>query len=320
MRKSWGGVGALAILFLLFAASSPTSSSSSSTPQTPTPPKPPPTPAPTPKRRKTVTMQNIVATFAAALRQAAQEKGHSLDDNFIAMVIGQLRGAEGGLPGLATTFAGTNNPGALQVTKAFRDAHQGEKGFGAFAHKDSDQTGTPYIGWYIIVPTPLDSARAWLSGSAGAQAVLRERPATSAEYARIMYLSRYFSGQGHGVDPADEPHATNRARNADSPPGSLYVADYAKAIERGRPTAAELALPPGDVNEVTVDPSKFASTSHRGITAMMFTRAKGGGLGSAWSYLLPATFDELVASNGVVWFGTSPDESETSTGDINFDV
>lgn len=234
-----------------------------------------------------------ISTVVAALKQAASEKGYQLNDTLLSLMIGQLRGAEGAYPGVNSSLGGTNNMGAAQVTKSLQSAKQGLKGWGAFAHKDSDPNQGSYIGWYWIAPTPLEAARHWFQDNWWGASLAKGNPQDATSYASILYQGRYFAGM-HAGDPNHDPNSEAGAQN---------VADYAAAITRGRATATEMADPPGDINAITVDPTKFKTLSARGITEDLFTKAKGGGIGSAWSYLLPATWDDFFNSNGVVWFG-----------------
>jgi hypothetical protein len=236
-----------------------------------------------------------ISTVIAAIRQAAKEKGFDLSDQLLSLMIGQIRGAEGAYPGSGSTFAGTNNIGAAQVTKGLVDAKKGRPGWGAFAHKDTVPTASgpnPYIGWYWIAPSPLEAARHWFQDNWWGPALAKADPKTPEEYAAVVYKGHYFDG--NHPDPAHDPQSDN---------GKLNVAEYAGGIRRGMASAAELATPPDDPAKVTVDPDKFKPPAARQITEGMFDKAKSGGAGSAWSYLLPSSWSDLLASNGVVWFG-----------------
>ena len=234
---------------------------------------------------------NWIATDVAALKQAASEKGYTLSDALAALMIGQLRGAEGALPGIGGTLGGTNNMGAAQVTKSLSQSKQGQLGWGAFAHKDTNPNGGAYVGWYWIAPSPLEAARYWLSNWWGA-ALLNANPSTAEDYATILYQGGYYQGS--------HPGDTNKDPTSEA--GAANVADYAAAISRGTPSAGELAQSPDDPSTVTVDPTAFASLDRRGITEAMYDAGKNG----SWSWLLPSTWDEMVSSNGVVWFGPDP--------------
>lgn len=236
-----------------------------------------------------------IATVIAALRQAAQEKGHTLSDTLAALMIGQLRGAEVAYPGVHSSLGGTNNYGAAQATKGLYTAKQGQAGWGALAHKDSDPNQGAYLGWYWIAPSPLEGARYWLSNWWG-NALLGQNPSDATTYATILYKGRYFGGM-HAGDPDHDP--TSEA-------GQANIADYAKAVSRGIASAGELAAAPGDPAAFTVDPSMFQSLAKRQITEDLFDKAKAGKIGDAWSYLLPASYNDFVASNGVAWFGPPP--------------
>jgi len=239
-----------------------------------------------------------IATVIAAIRQAAKEKGFDLSDQLLSLMIGQIRGAEGAYPGSGSTFAGTNNIGAAQVTKGLIDAKRGRPGWGAFAHKDTNPTASgpdPYIGWYWIAPSPLEAARHWFQDNWWGPDLAKANPQTAEDYATVVYKRGYFGG--NYPDPAHDPTSDNGKRN---------IAEYAAGIRRGAATAAELATPPDDPAKVTVDPNKFKPPAARQITEGMFDKAKGGGVGSAWSYLLPHSWSDLLASNGVVWFGAMP--------------
>lgn len=238
-----------------------------------------------------------IATVIAAIRQAAKEKGFDLSDQLLSLMIGQIRGAEGAYPGSGSTFAGTNNIGAAQVTKGLLDAKKGKPGWGAFAHKDTVPTASgpnPYIGWYWIAPSPLEAARHWFQDNWWGPALAKADPQTATDYAGVVYKGHYFDG--NHPDPSHDPTSDNGQQN---------VSEYAAGIQRGVASAAELAATPDDPAKSTVDPSKFKPPAARQITEDLFTKAKGGGEGSAWSYLLPSSWSDLVASNGVVWFDGS---------------
>lgn len=236
-----------------------------------------------------------IATMAKALRQAASDLGHPLNDNLLAMMLGQKLGAEGAMPGLwdgkGYTFAGTNNSGAAQVPGgsagvAWAAARKLIQGWGAFAHMDSNPPGPvggPYIGWYFIAPTVYDAAKQWLTGYGGTKNVLARNPSTPEEYAGIMYDSGYFTGLSH-----------DRAKE---------VAAYANNVRRGMPSLATINGPANDPTLPSVDPSLFRSVTDRHLTESLFNLAKTGKQGSAWAFLLPATWDDFVRQNGVVWFG-----------------
>ena len=234
-----------------------------------------------------------IATMAKALRQASSEKGYSPSDDLVRLMIGQMIGAEGTMPGLGGTLGGTNNIGAAQVTASLFKAKAGQKNWGAFAHFDSDPNRGAYIGWYWIAPSPLEAARYWLGNWWGGK-LLSNAPGDATEYARLLYSGGYFGG----VHPGDSSH------DPDSDAGQLNVADYASAIARGTPSSIDDSLAQ-DPSKTTVDPTQFASLTARKITQALFDKAKGGGIGSAWKYLLPANFSVLQKTNGVVWFDPS---------------
>jgi Putative peptidoglycan binding domain len=237
-----------------------------------------------------------IATVIAALRQAGKEKGYTLSDPLLSLMIGQLRGAEGAYPGVKSSLGGTNNMGAAQVTSSLASAKKGLAGWGAFAHKDSDPNKGAYIGWYWIAPNPLEAARHWLNDNWWGAALAKGNPQNATDYAAILYRGGYFGGM-HPGDTAHDP-------NSDA--GKLNVADYARAIQRGVASQAELAAAPDDPTVSTVDPTQFAPLASRAITQDLFTKAQSGGIGSAWKYLLPSTWEDLVKSNGAVWFGPAP--------------
>jgi hypothetical protein len=243
-----------------------------------------------------------ISTVIAAIRQAAKEKGFDLSDQLLSLMIGQIRGAEGAYPGSGSTFAGTNNIGAAQVTKGLVSAKKGRPGWGAFAHKDTTPTASgpsPYIGWYWIAPSPLEAARHWFQDNWWGPALAKANPQTATDYAGVVYKGHYFDG--NHPDPDHDPTSDN---------GKLNVAEYAAGIQRGVASAAELAAPVDDPAKVTVDPAKFKPPAARQITEDLFTKAKSGGAGSAWSYILPSSWSDLLASNGVVWFdGSIPGSS-----------
>lgn len=242
-----------------------------------------------------------IGTTAKALRQVASEMGYTLSDTLCALIIGQLVGAEGAMPGMQTSLGGTNNIGATQVTKNFWAAHANDSGWGAFAHKDSDPNKGAYLGWYYIAPTPLDAIRAWLKGNWWGKALLSQNPSDATSYATILYRGFYFGG----VHKGDAHHnGKDDQGNADATAQAAFdanVADYAAAIRRGVPSTDALNGTSIDPATVTVDPSKFTELAARGITQDLFTKAKNGGIGSGWGFLLPDTWDALVASKGVVW-------------------
>lgn len=237
-----------------------------------------------------------IPTLIAALRQAASEKGYHLSDTLASLMIGQMRGAEGAFPGVGGTLGGTNNIGAAQVAKSLFDLKKGLEGWGALAHYDSDPNHGPFLGWYWIAPSALEAARYWLFGNWWGPKLLAQNPATPEQYAAILYAGGYYGG----VHPGDSKHDPN------SDAGKLNVADYARNVQRGMATAGELAAPGGDPSVFSVNPNAFKSLSQRRITEALYNQAKNGQMGSAWGYLLPATWDDLVATNGVVWFGPVP--------------
>jgi peptidoglycan hydrolase-like protein with peptidoglycan-binding domain len=238
-----------------------------------------------------------ISTVAAALRQAAAEKGHTLSPGLLSLMIGQLRGAEGAYPGVKSTLGGTNNMGAAQVTKGLVAAKAGVPGWGAFAHKDTDPNRGAYIGWYWIAPNPLEAARHWFQDNWWGPALAQANPQNAHDYAAILYKGGYFQGN----------HPGDTARDPNSEAGAQNVAEYAAGVQRGVASAAELAEPPDDPSINTVNPAQFAPLSARQITESMFDTAKSGGVGSAWSYLLSGDWLSLLDNNGVVWFGAPPD-------------
>lgn len=237
-----------------------------------------------------------IATVIAALRQAGREAGYDLSDTLLSLMIGQLRGAEGAYPGVSSSLGGTNNYGATQVSKKLFASKQGQKGWGGFAHYDSDPNLGGYIGWYYIAPSALEGAREWFGGNWWGPALAKANPQTPTEYATILYQGRYFGGM-HAGDPDHDPS---------SEAGQANIADYASAIARGVASASEMSQRPGDPSAITADPAQFKSLAARKITSALFDQAKSGGMGSAWSYLLPPTWAQLQASNGAVWFGGKP--------------
>jgi hypothetical protein len=210
-------------------------------------------------------------------------------------VIRQMLGPEGSMPGLWSgggyTFRGTNNIGAAQVPggrigQAFALAHKTIAGWGAFAHKDSNPGGDDYIGWYYMAPSALEAARHWLTGYGGTKAVLAQSPRSPEDYARIMYNAKYYTGTTKDADKE--------------------IAKYASGIKRGMPSLSQMNGQANDPAAISVDPSMFDTLEKRHITEALFNKAKSGKSGSMWAFLLPATWADLVASNGVVWFGASP--------------
>ena len=237
-----------------------------------------------------------IPTVIAAIRQAAGEKGYHVSDNLMAMMIGQLRGSEGAYPGVGGTLGGTNNIGAAQVYKGLFDLKKGLEGWGAFAHYDSDPNKGGFLGWYWIAPNALEAARTWLFGTAALPRILAANPSTPEQYATILYQNFYFGGLHKGDDKHDP--------NSDA--GKANIADYVKGIRRGMASSAELAAPGGDPAKLSVNPAQFKSLQQRKITEELFNKAKSGQMGSAWAYMLPSTWDELTATNGVIWFGPIP--------------
>lgn len=231
------------------------------------------------------------STMAKALRQEATKIGHPLSDNLLRMMLGQKLGCEGAMPGLSgTTFAGTNNSGAAQVPggaagKAWGAAKALSRGWIAFAHKDSNPpgpSGGPYIGWYYGAPTVSDSAHQWLTGYGGVKSVLAHEPATPEEYAAQMYHAGYFT----------DSRTTRTRRSPPTPRAS------GGACRASRPSTVPRTIP-----AFSLDPSQFRSLADRKITENLFDLAKSGKQGSAWAFLLPSTWEEMVAQNGVVSFG-----------------
>jgi hypothetical protein len=252
-----------------------------------------------------------IGTAAKALRQVATEMGYTLSDTLCALIIGQLVGAEGAMPGMQTSLGGTNNIGATQVTKPWWTSHQGKAGWGAFAHKDSDPNKGTYLGFYQIAPTPIDAIRSWLAGNWWGKRLLSQNPSDATSYAAILYRGHYFGG----VHKGDHNHNGQDDRgNADATAQAAYdanVSDYAAAIKRGMPSVDALNGTSIDPSTITVDPSSFAELSARGITEDLYKKAKSGGMGSAWAFLLPATWNDLVASKGAVWAGAAPSGAGT---------
>jgi hypothetical protein len=233
-----------------------------------------------------------IATMAKGLRQAAQEEGKALPDTLTQLMIGQMLGAEGAMPGIPGTLGGINNIGAAQVPggtvgQAFALAKKAAMGWGAFAHRDSNPPPKgAYIGWYYIAPSVLEAARHWLTGYAGTKNVLAQQPTTPEDYARIMYNSHYFTGTSNDSE--------------------AMIAQYANNIRRGMPSVEALNGVANDPSAISVDPTQFADVDARKLTEGLFEQAMSGGDGGAWKYLLPGAWTDLVASNGVVWFGPAP--------------
>lgn len=241
-----------------------------------------------------------IATVAAALKQAAKEKGYDISDNLVSLMIGQLRGAEGAYPGVKSTLGGTNNYGATNATSSFvakiKLLPQAEQaGWGILFHKDSDPNKGPYLSGFYIAPTPLAGARHWFQDNWWGPRLAQNNPTTPEAYAAILYSGGYFGG----VHPGDTKHDPN------SDAGKLNVQDYANAIRRGMPRPGELNNP-GNPDVLTVDPSQFAPLAKRGITQDLYDKAMGGGMGSAFRQFLPPTWDEFVNANGVVWIVPPP--------------
>lgn len=239
-----------------------------------------------------------IQTVIAALRQAAKEMGYTLSDSLASLMIGQLRGAEGAFPGAHTSLGGTNNMGAAQAPPSLAKMKQGLTGWGAFAHLDSDPARGKYIGWYYIAPSALEAARHWLGkDNWWGPALLKANPQTPEDYATILYQHVYF--QGMHAEPTGKPDPTSDA-------GQANIADYAKNMRRGMATAPELSTPGDDPSVLSVDPTMFKPLDKRQVTKDLYDKAKSGGIGSAWASFLPPSWDDLVASNGVAWFGPPP--------------
>jgi len=251
---------------------------------------------PDPIKRPTVAV--AVATMAKALRAAGAALGHPPSDTLVQLMLGQMLGAEGAMPGLwdgkGYTLRGTNNIGAAQVPggangTAFAAANKNTPGWGAYGHRDSNPPGPnggPYLGWYYIAPSAEAAAQHWLTGFAGTKAVLSQNPSTPQEYASIMHAEGYFTG------------LTNDA--------ATEIGKYAAAIQRGMPSIAEMNGPANDPAALSVAPEMFDTLAARQIDEGLYDQAKAGKSGSAWAYLLPATWAAVQASNGVVWFGPAP--------------
>lgn len=244
-----------------------------------------------------------IGTAAKALRQVATEMGHPLSDTLCALMLGQLIGAEGAMPGFDTSLGGTNNIGATQMTKGLWQKHvdAGDLGWGAFAHKDSDPDTGAYLGWYYIAPTPYAAFHTWLAGNWWGPQLLSQNPSDATSYATILYRGNYFGGahggdkHHNGKDADGNPDATAQAAF------DANVADYARRITSAMPSVDKLNGQSLDLTTSTVDPSKWADLTTRGITEDLFNKAKNGKGGSVWSYLLPATWSDLQATKGVVW-------------------
>ena len=237
-----------------------------------------------------------IATMAKALRQAGSDLGHPPSDTLIALMLGQMLGAEGAMPGLwdgaGYTLRGTNNIGAAQVPggssgEAFAAQYKTTPGWGAFAHRDSNPGNDAYIGWYYIAPTAYDAAKHWLTGFAGTKNVLAQGPSNATDYATIMYHSGYFTGLT--TDAATE------------------IGKYAAAISRALPEAqGSMNGTANDPKALSVDPTMYATLTDRKVTEDLYDKAMSGKTGSAWKFMLPAQWSDLVKTNGVIWFGPPP--------------
>jgi hypothetical protein len=246
---------------------------------------------------KRPTRNVAIATMAKAIRQAGTEIGHPIPDTLLQLMLGQMLGAEGAMPGLPGTMGGTNNPGATQVPggslgAAYAAAHRLLEGWGALAHFDSNPPlpGTnaprPYLGWYFIAPNALEAARKLLTGYQAIKVALAQNPSTPEDYARIMYTNKYFTGTGTDSEK--------------------MIAAYAKNIRSKIPSMEVINGPSNDPSVISIDTTQFAPLEKRKITKDLFDMAKNGKDGSAWSFLLPDSWEELVKNNGVVWFGPPP--------------
>lgn len=237
-----------------------------------------------------------IATMAQALRQAGNDLGNPPNDTLVSLMLAQMLGAEGSMPGLwdgaGYTLRGTNNIGAAQVPgmadgQAFMAAHN-TPGWGAFGHKDSNPGGDDYIGWYFMAPSVYESAKHWLTSYGGTKAVLSQSPQSASDYAAIMYQNGYFTGL-----------------TTDS---ETEIQNYANAMSNALPEALDnMNGPANDPTALSVDPTMFDTLDARKITEDLYNKAMSGGTGSAWAFLLPAQWSDLQASNGVVWFsGSAP--------------
>lgn len=250
---------------------------------------------------KRPTVPVAIATMAAALRKAAAANGFSPDDTLISLMISQMMGAEGAMPGLwngaGFTLRGTNNIGASQVLgasnggPAFAAAHK--NGWGGFGHRDSNPGGDEYLGFYVIAPSVYAAADHWLTGYPAVKAVLEEAPQDESTYASIMYSHGYYTGLT--TDSAAE------------------IANYANRMSGVRGTVnAGMSAPANDPTIVSVDTTLFDSLAQRQITEDLYNKAMAGQSGSAWKWLLPS-WATLVKNNGVVWFGSPPGGSFVRT-------
>jgi hypothetical protein len=258
-----------------------------------------------------------VGTMMKALRQAAQEQGHPLSDALLRMMLEQLIGSEGAMPGMNSTLAGTNNIGAAQVPGGKDNLAAFKKNYpkmGGFAHFDSNpgknkgDPSIPYLGWYWIAPSPLDAARYWLAQWWG-KALLTQNPPDETAYSTILYKGVYFGGtiggdpHHNGKDDHGNPSADAQAAYDGN------IASYAKRMTAVQSfVSSRMQSETGDdPSKVTFDPSKFQSLDKRKITQALFDSAKAGHAGSAWAPILPATWADMQKSNGVVWNnGTGP--------------
>jgi len=248
---------------------------------------------------KRPTVPVAIATMAAALRQAAAANGFSPNDTLISLMICQMMGAEGAMPGLwngaGFTLRGTNNIGASQVLgasnggPAFAAAHK--NGWGGFAHKDSNPGGDNYLGWYVIAPTVYDAADHWLTGYPAVKAVLEQSPQDPQTYASIMYAGGYFTGLT--TDSATE------------------IGNYASRMSNVAGTVSEgMSASANDPKIPSVDTTLFDTLAARQITEDLYDKAMSGASGSEWKWLLPS-WATIVKNNGVVWFGSPPGGSLT---------
>jgi peptidoglycan hydrolase-like protein with peptidoglycan-binding domain len=237
-----------------------------------------------------------ISTVAAALTQAAQEKGYAISPTLVSLMIGQLRGAEGAYPGVKSSLGGTNNMGASNMTQSLVSAKTGQVGWGAFAHPDSSPGKPPDLRFFWIAPSPLEAARHWFQDNWWGPRLAQANVQTPEDYATVVYQGGYFEGNHVGERPSGQRSLPLQ------PNEQLNVQEYANNMRRGIASAQELSVPPDDPSIMTVNPSQFASVAARGLTEAMFNSAKGG----QWSYLLPADWATFLANNGVVWFGPPP--------------
>lgn len=236
----------------------------------------------------------VRGAVAKAIQTVASQRGVPIADATISIMLAQMVGAEGAMPGqIGGDFAGTNNPGCSQVgTASFVAGHTAppaKAGWGACAHVDNIPGATPnyYLGWYVVCPSVLDAITYWITNTAVRNALQTTDVAT---YAQILKSGSYY-----GVT-ADQ-----------------YAAAITNGGGTGLPVQSYLAAA-NDPTVTSVAPSQFSSLLSRAAAGQsveaLYNKAVAGGMGSSWKNILgaywPTSYAQLVERNGIVFFGTPP--------------